>query len=194
MKRLSTILAILAVLALVVGFPILAWYVVSSLLVWITSQQTEVASAIIAAAATILAGIGAVVFSQQRTKTREIAESHRPKKVELYTKFVKKVMEVMQKSKDDASYNVLVDEADLPEFFQEFTTDLILWGSPSVIRNYHRFRQHSTSGDSGANIIVVMDDVMRSMRKDLGHSDWTIQQGEIAKLFLRDPEELDKVL
>lgn len=179
---------------LFVGLPLLAWYIVSSILSWITSQKSDVASAIIAAAATILAGIGAVIFSQQRTKTREIAESHRPKKVELYTKFVKKVMEVMQKSKEENSDDSLIEDAGLQQFFEEFTTDLILWGSPSVIRAYHKFRKDSTSGDAEINIVAVMDDVMRTMRKDLGHSDWTLQRGEIIKLFLRDPEELDNVL
>lgn len=193
-KHKTTILAILMAVLLFIGLPLLAWYAVSSVLSWITSQQSEVAPAIIAAAATILAGIGAVIFSQQRTKTREIAETHRPKKVELYTTFVKKVMEVMQKSKEEGSDDSLIEHAGLQECFEEFTTDLILWGSPSVIRAYHRFRELSTSGTADTNIVVVMDDVMRTMRKDLGHSDWTLQRGEVIKLFLKDPEELDKVL
>jgi formate hydrogenlyase subunit 3/multisubunit Na+/H+ antiporter MnhD subunit len=120
-KHKTTLLAIAMAILLFIGVPGLAWYIVSSMLSWITSQESDVAAAIIAAAATILAGIGAVIFSQQRTKTREIAESHRPKKVELYTKFVKKVMEVMQKSKEENSDDALIDDADLLKFFEEFT-------------------------------------------------------------------------
>jgi hypothetical protein len=138
-------------------------------------------------------GLGAVILSQQRTKTREIAESHRPQKVDLYTRFIKKVMEVMQKYKEDKSEDALIKDTELQKFFQDFTTDLVLWGSSGVVRAYAKFREAS-EGPGSANIVVVMDDVIRAMRKDLGHSDWFLQRGELIKTFVRDPEEVDRLL
>lgn len=189
MKRIYTLIALVIMIAVIVGVPYLLWVI----LAWTFSQKSQVAVAIIAAAATVLAGLGAVALSQQRTKTREIAESHRPQKIDLYTRLIKKVMEVIHKHKDDKSEDALVKDTELEQFFQDFTTDLVLWGSPSVVRAYSKSRDASKKASSPSSI-VLMDDVIRAMRRDLGHSDWLLQRGELIKTFLRDPEELDRLL
>lgn len=191
MKRIPAIIAILIIIAFLIGIPVAAWFGVTTVLDWISSQESQVAGAIIAAGATVFAGLGAVVFSQQRTKTREIAEAHRPKKIDLYTRFIKKVMHVIHNHDASRPKNALVADEELRKFFHDFTTDLALWGSAGVIRAYGKFKRVSEATGS-ATTVLAMDDLIRAMRKDLGHSDWLLQQGEVIKTFLRDPTELDK--
>ncbi len=99
----------------------------------------------------------------------------------------------MHRYEDDKSEDALIKDTELETFFHDFTTDLVLWGSPGVIRAYAKFREASQEA-SPLNSVVVMDDVIRAMRKDLGHSDWLLQRGEVIKTFLRDPEEFDKLM
>ena len=81
MRRLNTIIAVIIALAIIVGVLYGLWLGVRAFGTLISSQESQVAAAIIAACATVFVGLGAVVFSQQRSKTREISESHRPKKI-----------------------------------------------------------------------------------------------------------------
>lgn len=193
MKRVQRITGLLLSILVTIGAPVLAWRAASSLLTWFVSQESQVAAALIAAAASVLAGVGAVIVAQQRSKTREIAETHRPRKVELYTKFIKRAMQEVWKHAEVASPGGDPEAPSLQEFFREFTTDLVLWGSPGVIRAYGRFRAASED-DSAQDTLVAVDDLMRAMRKDLGHSDLMLNRGELIKIFLRDPQELDKLL
>lgn len=191
-QLLGALFAISVALGLIGGVPFLLWIAVRALVEWISTQESQVAAAVVAAAGTVLAGLGAVILAQQRSKTREIAESHRPNKVELYTRFIKKVMDYMWKTRDRKAAAPATNDPELQEFFEHFTTDLVLWGSPGVIRAYGKFRR-ATKDESGLRAVLVMDELMRAMRKDLGHSDWLLQRGEVIKIFLLDPEELDKV-
>ncbi len=192
MSRVYAALPTLSAIAIVMG--ILVGIRMGGLVVlrWLSSVESEVVAAIIAGAATSIVGFGAVIISQQRSKTREISESHRPQKIQLYVRFIKKVMDVMIKYKNDNSGNAIAENTELVSFYQEFVTDLVIWGSRDVIQAYGKFRVASENSD--LNILVAMDDLLRAMRKDLGHSDWLLKRGELIKTFLKNPDELDKFI
>lgn len=78
---------------------------------------------------------------------------------------------------------------ELNDLFFSFTGDVIVWGSPSVIRAYSAFR----SIGADPKIILRVDDLLQAMRKDLGNSNWGLSQGELIKLFVTDPEKLDEL-
>ncbi len=75
------------------------WCAFAAVLSWLMSQESQVAAAIIAFSGTVIAGIATVVISQQRSKSREIAEAHRPKKIELYNSFITTMIGILQKHK-----------------------------------------------------------------------------------------------
>ncbi len=156
---------------------------------WISSQDSQVVAASIAFLGTVTAGIGAVVISQQRTKSREIAEAHRQIKTEMYASFIEEIVGAMRKGagKPDLSPRV---QKHLEDFFFDFTTKAMMWGSPGVLRAYTRFRRTDGSPD----IVLMVDDVLRAMRKDLGLSNRGLARGDLIKLLITDPETLDEVL
>jgi len=158
---------------------------------WLGRQSSEVAGAVIAFMGTVTAGIGAVVVSQQRTKKREIAESHRPKKTEIYSGFIRFTVETMRSSKSKKSADA-TSAAKLEKWFFEFTQDIMLWGSPKVLNAYTAFR---TAGQQeNPQVIILVDDILRAMRKDLGLSNWGLQRGDLIKMLLTDPEKVDAML
>jgi len=191
MNRLRHILPFVVILVVVGGIGYGVWSVGAAALSWIASQESQVAASIIAFSGTIIAGIGAVVIAQQRSKSREIAEAHRAKKIELYNSFITTMIGIIREHKGEDS-KALEGNKKIEEFFFTFTAEVVLWGSPSVLGHYATFR--NCGQEKNLNIVLVMDDIMQAMRKDLGLSNWGLSRGDLMKMFLTDPETLDKLL
>jgi len=154
------------------------------------SIDKQVAASMVVASGTVLAAVGVALYSQRRTKEREIAEAHRPQKIEIYKSFMLTISEVLKRTKDKEADNSSEAFAkDYFEFFVSFTRDLIVWGNPSVIKAYDNFRRGSSSE---AGVLLLLDDILREIRKDLGNSNWGIKRGDLVKLFLSDPERLEE--
>ena len=191
MKSVKTWLLLLLALAALVCIVYGAWWLLAQLLAWVMAQSSQIAAAIIAFTGTVIAGIGAVVISQQRAKAREIAESHRPNKTKLYTEFITQVVGIMRKHKGGKTLDAVATEK-LEDFFFDFTTRVMLWGSPSVLQHYGAFRRVGEKTDP--NILLLLDDILQAMRKDLGLSNWGLARGDLIKMLLTDPESLDALV
>jgi hypothetical protein len=152
------------------------------------AQPSQVAAALIAFAGTVIAGVGAVVISQQRAKAREIAEAHRPKKTELYSGFITQVVKTMREHKEGKTPGAATSKQ-LEDFFFHFTTNVMLWGSASVLQHYGSFRRIGQRSDP--NVVLLMDDILQAMRKDLGLSNRGLARGDLIKMLLTDPETVD---
>ena len=190
-KRITfqAILSFLVSLAIIYG----TYELLKIVLGLLSSIDKQVAAAIIAASGTVLAAVAAALYVQRRTREREIFEAHRPQKIEIYKQFMETVTNVLRKSKDenaDTSSEALAKEYE--DFFIDFTRDLIVWGSPNVIKAFENFRLGSTV--SGTNAVLLVDDILREIRNDLGNSNRGINRGDLIKLFLKDPQELDKMI
>lgn len=192
MNRLRTILLVVIVLCVIAAAALGLWIVFSSLLAWIMAQESQIGAAIIAFVGTVGVGIGAVLITQQRSKSREIAESHRPKKIKIYSNFIKTMIGLIRKHKDSDT-KALENGKDIQNFFFDFTTQIVLWGSPGVLRHYAELRKQGQTPNPNPNIILIMDDMMQAMRKDIGLSNRGLSRGDLMKMFLTDPESLDTV-
>ena len=191
MARSRAILLLLCTLVIgaVYGLFRLTGYVVAGVL----SLDSGVAAATIAAITTVLVSVASIVYSQRKTKEREIAESHRPQKIELYKRFMDDaVVGALRQAKQDSETAGDDDglQERLAKFFLEFTADMIVWGSPQVIKAYRDFR----NSENNPHILLKMDDVLRAIRKDLGHGNRGIERGNLIALFLTDPEKPEEML
>jgi hypothetical protein len=149
---------------------------------WLRSLDPTLAGAFITAALGLL-GLG---YAKWHSKSRDIAESHRPSKIEVYNTFFD-IVERMQEHKGSPH-----DDGDNPEpdwlkgEFQKFNRGLLLWGSPAVIHAWLKFR---TSTENGEHILVAVDRMYQAIRKDLGNSNVGLQSGDLIKIGLKDPNE-----
>jgi hypothetical protein len=184
-KVLAT-LGFLVIAALVAAVVFLITYLVDTL----QSIDTEVAAAIVAASATFLAAVVTVVYSQTRSKAREISATHRSNKAEAYKGFMRFISDLLLESKNSDSS---IQRGSLPKKLQEtyfsIRSDLIVWGSPNVINAYKRLQYNLGTGSPAT--LLLCDDVLQEMRKDLGLSNAGFKRGDLIKMFLTNPEELD---
>ena len=134
------------------------------------------------------------MYGQWRTRLREIAEAHRPKKIELYQKFMDEYVRILRESREGRLQ--IADQGGEPseefkEFYFSFNRDLILWGSAGVIRAWGRFVGLGIQDPAG--VLSRVDALLKEIRADLGNSNRGLSKGDLIKLFLSDPSEYDRI-
>lgn len=182
-----------AVVALVLVSFVVIW-VAYSVVTWslksMAGLDARLSGAIVAACATVFVSVLTVVYTQNKTKSREIDNSHRPEKMKIYKDFMdKSVIGILRASKS-SRVGTPEFQAEMEEVFFRFTGDVIMWGSPAVVNAYSSFRK-----SSGSNLILLrMDELLQAMRSDLGNSNFGLERGALMKLFITDPDSLDELL
>jgi hypothetical protein len=81
-----------------------------------------------------------------------------------------------------------------PEFqreFIEFTSEFVVWGSPEVLRKFAAWRVAAQASNTSESLLAV-DDLLQSFRTDLRNSNKGLKRGDLIRLYLRDPFELDR--
>ena len=187
-QRLLAVIGLLFFAGICIG----TYFVIKYFIGLILSLDKQISATIIATSGTILTAVATLVFSQNLSKKREISEVHRPNKIKAYKFFMQMMIDILRRVKKDDKF--LEDgklPEDLQELFFELQSEMIVWGSPNVIKAYQTFRAQSVSG---ANVLLAVDNVLQEIRKDLGHSNKDLKRGDLIKLFLTDPEELDKLM
>ncbi len=172
---------------ILVGLGYVIWHSVTFVFGTLNDLDPNVAASIIAG----FVAIFGVLYNQRQAKNREINEAHRLQKVDLYKKFMDFLVNILMKSKKEELPPDRLPE-ELENFFMDFTSNLILWGSPAVIAKYENFRMAAAS--QKVDILLHADDLLKAMRNDLNISNWLLWRGSLVKLFLKDPTELDKFI
>jgi hypothetical protein len=182
MGKRSLIIAVLTLAILAVA----GYFLASAALMWIRGLDSDVAAAVI----TAILGLFGLWYAQWHSRSREISESHRQSKIEVYNIF----FDIVDKFQDDSVDTSFTSKEDAPEWlkndFKRLNRGLILWGSPDVIRAWLNFR--AVAGSGHGNILVSVDTMYQAIRKDLGNSNFGLQSGDLIKSTVSDPENWGK--
>ena len=172
------ILTGITVLLSAIAFILLAVYLAFQ---WFQSLNASVAASLTTASV----GLVGLWYAQWQSKTRDIAESHRASKIDVYNAFFDIVEKFQANNVDVGDGKNLPDW--LKEGFRKLNRGLIVWGSPGVITAYLKFRTTSTGG---GDVLAAVDAMYREIRKDLGNSNFRLRPGDIIRIGLKDPNEL----
>lgn len=175
------------------GFVLLAaigaglWFFIGALLDVITGLGKEVAAAFI----TALLGLFGILYAQWHSKSKEISDSHRPAKIEVYETFFDIVERFMTEERAKA-FDPESDDFpdDLKQQFMKLSRGMIVWASPQVIRAWSKFRARAGAG-SAKDTLLAVDAVLQAIRADLGNSNFGLARGDVVKIYLKDPGEVD---
>jgi hypothetical protein len=168
----------------------LFWVVLTRFIGFLENANPSVASAVTGTIATLLVAFWSNLYVQRQVKLREIEEAHRPRKTEIYEEFLNVI------SRQLAASNPLVESAALGEdelmkYLVKLQTQLILWGSPEVIKAFQVFK---TSSSSDIHSLLGVDKLLRAIRTDIGLSIQGLYSYELVKMYLKDPQEMDDAL
>ena len=182
-------LSILFGLGLIIGTGYLLWIVLARFLTFLENANPSVSAAVVGAMATVLVGVGGVLYTQAQIKKREIDEAHRSRKGEIYKGFLDMVARMMADQNPNVSIKAPTQQ-ELVDFMVGFKTDTILWGSPKVINAQLNFEKVS---NSGGIVLSAVDELYKAIREDIGLSNRGLDKYQLVKMYLKDPSELDEI-
>ncbi len=151
----------------------------------ISQASPEVTAAIIGAMATVFGGIVVVVITQRNSRLQASEEAHRLKKVEIYKGFIEFVSNMIASNNENLSLPA-PSQNELVRFALKFKSDILLWGSPAVIKTYIAFE------DAGKNntveILKTVNLLYTAIGSDIGLSNSGLNNSELVKIFINDRE------
>jgi hypothetical protein len=134
----------------------------------------------------------ALLYNNARQQSRDIASRHFSEKREAYQRFFDLLFELTQAEGTDTVETVSVERA------REIVKSIMVWGSAETINAYNEFMRFSAMQDMNENpkddsalkldIFEKIEKLLKSMRKDLGHSDGKLETFSLAKLFIKGDE------
>jgi hypothetical protein len=165
------------------------WVLIREFYIALSAASPEITVAIIGAMATILVGISAVLISQAHERKRAAEEAHRLKKVEIYQGFIDLISRMIGASNEHLLLKA-PDEYELISFVFKFKSELLLWGSPKVIKAQINFENVSGSGDT-KKLFRAVNTLYMAIREDLGLSNSGLNSLELVKLSLNPEARLE---
>lgn len=106
-------------------------------------------------------------------------------KVPVYEELIQFLFRIVMSTKTDNP----VTEDDIIAFMSKFTEKIMVWGSDDVIDAWAEFRNKSAVVNvNPAQVILSYEDLIKAIRRDLGHANKNLGQGRILSLFVNDIE------
>jgi len=150
---------------------------------WLSSLASKLDAVVIVALITGCVSIVGVVISSIVAKRIEYRRGRQEylakKREEPYGQFVDMIYKI-QKSVKGGSYT----EKEMIEDVSRFSKQITLWGSPRVVSKWVKFRESSLDPKSAQKNLLVLEDIMNEMRKDLGLR--RVKKGNLLAFFIND--------
>jgi hypothetical protein len=191
MKRIGTTIFAIAVIA---GIGWLTWEVLILVTRWASSISSVQKPVLISATALLLVPVVTFFATRAIERRRSIDSITFAKRVEIYDKFVRFFMSSMM-NKASMPEDIKKVSVDPLTFMYEITPELLIYASNNVVKQWGRFRSEvpklSTKGNE-KTLLLKVEGLLKSMRKDLGHGSFTLQDGDIARMFINDIDDVIK--
>lgn len=195
--KLNFLLGLLLLLFLVaISGAIICWFLqaakasITVAAEWLASLASKLDAVIIVALITGCVSIVGVLISSIIAKRIDYKRSRQEylakKREEPYGQFVDMVYKIQQNSKKPNSYTEAQMLADLSVFSKQIT----LWGSSKVVKKWVQFRENSANPELARKNLLVLEDIMNEMRKDLGLK--RTKKGNLLAFFVNDIKQAIK--
>jgi len=195
--RINMLLGIVILIILL----ILAWFIIKFVFTlssngfnWAIKKFEDMSSStkslLIPAGVSIIVVIISSIWAKKREFKYLVERDLRDKKEVSYKKFIDMIFDIAQKTKDGKEP---VDSNTMNKMF-DFSKDLTIWGSDEVIKKWSRYRNYHKGTDK-KHILLILEDIMFSIRKDMGHKKTLfrrskLKQRELLSLFINDTENI----
>lgn len=183
-QRSRTALHLTLGLVVVGGGTWLAFLVIRSTARFMTGIDTDLAKAIVAAAATLIASVVALAGSKAYEARSNIRRELRERKTPVYEDIVKTLFQAMFAG---TIFNKQIPEKELKRFFAVTTERLTIWGSDDLLLAWGDFKTRMARNPE--NPTFLLEDLLLAIRKDLGHRNRGLERGSILRLFITDVGE-----
>ena len=166
--------------AIICGGLYLFYFLIAGVGSFIASIDSDVGKQIVAVSGAVMIAAITVVLGQNLKTRAEIRASLRERKIEVYERFIEKLMETFYGAKTDSEPE---ESDDLVDFLQKFQTDLIMRGDKWVLKEYVIWKDKLLQVN--ADSVFATDELIKAIRKDLGFSNFGLDKGFFTHFWLR---------
>jgi hypothetical protein len=152
----------------------------------LASLSSDIAVAIIAAAAAISVSVLSVVLGKLYEHKAMIQKEHREKKVPVYEDLIEFMFKLLMNSKVGNP----VSQEEMVRFMSDFNRRALVWGADDVLAAWIKWRR--LANDEMAvkanpmKLIFLYEELVYAIRRDLGHSNRRLVTGDILATFIND--------
>jgi hypothetical protein len=186
-RRISLSLTILSLVVLG-GVGGLAFFTIAAFVSLLKTLQPAVAAAIIASSGTILVSVFTLLTTKSIERKNTIRQQIREKKIPIYEELIATSFKVLYAEKIEGEP---LEEKEVVRLLVSATERLVIWGSDEVLLAYRAFRRYSTEHESGIQILILFEQLLFAIRKDLGHQNEGLGRGSVLALWIND---IDRVM
>ncbi len=155
---------------------VLAGWLIYEFLLFFNNADKEIKAALIG-----LFGITlAAVFSHYFAQKREIASRQFSQKVKAYENIFDLIFELIKGVKDGRE----LSEKEMSYRGIKIKRDLLIWAGENVLKAWRDYECEAEKGEH-ANVFRYMDRIFRALRRELGHRDTTLAEGDLVKWLVR---------
>ena len=155
----------------------------------LASLDSDIAVAIIAAAATAFVSVLSIVLGKAFESRSVLRREHRERKIPVYEDLIKFMFRILMGSKTGE----VPTEKEMLEFMSDFNQRIMVWGADDVLASWVRWRRAATDpADLKAHpmkLMLLYEKVILTIRRDLGHKNKNLHTGDILALFINDIDE-----
>jgi hypothetical protein len=150
------------------------------------SLNSDIAVAIIAAAATVFVSVLSIVLGKVYEARERIQKEHREKKIPVYDDLIRFMFRVMMVSKTGDSPT----EKETLDFVIGFNQRIMIWGADEVLAAWVKWRRFATEQAAASpeplKLLFLYEEVILAIRRDLGHKNKGLKRSDILALFVND--------
>ena len=183
-----TSLWVIISLAVLAGLVWGLYTVLASLVAHLMTLNPNVAASVIAACATVLMATISVLLSKHFEIQKLVFKEHRDKKIPIYEDLISFFFRVMFQSKKGKP----LSQSEMLRFFEDFVKKVTVWGSDDVVKAFGDFKRQAPNIQAGASpkeIIFLSEKLLFAIRRDLGHKNKNLKQGDLLSLFITDIDQ-----
>ncbi len=188
--------------SLVAGFAIIVVGIVAVIFLaratfsFLTAAPTDVGSAVVGAGSLVFVAVIANIWAKLFERRQQIQQEQRTKKAEIYDGLLSFWFGFyLRDDKDESTEEAGTAEKatgrsatdeEVNNYLTEFTHQIVTWGSEPVLKEYAAF----TDKIKGGGALLEFENLLFAIRKDLGHKNKGLQQGDIMRVFINS-EDVD---
>lgn len=159
-----------------------AWLALSYLIPYVTGLDKTILAAVIAGSVAIFS----VVFTYWKERSKARKEAHRQKKIDVYSIFFDIVFDVLKNSKTDDGVDKFINSTHFKNTYMDLMKGVTFYGSPDVIRALGEWKKNPNSASDPLHAIRQVGTVLLEMRKDIGLSNFGIDNLSIHQIYVID--------
>lgn len=177
-KFLSAIVGLLVIAMLGYGF----FFVASKIITYITSLNSDIAVAIIAAAGAVFVSVLSVVATKIYESKQLVTVENRENKIPIYDSLIL----FMQRALANETAGRKPTQDEIVKFVIEEQPKLMIWGSDEVLKSWIEWRRQASNPSTATESLFIYEGLILAIRKDLGHKNKNLKRGDVLSLFVND--------